>query len=324
VSSAAPLSKRATVLGRIGGSVARGERFSLELVVFRDGLIEAALSDEDGHAFDEPAEVSIELGTRVGERARVPLVYAPQRQRFQGQADASIELESGPFDVDIAHDGRRTHIHREHVIALRGPELGGHMLALAKFGLELWPEASGRVRALVRDARGELVRDAKLAFEARLLTTSLARENVRLTWSEASDCYEGHASAPLRPGPLEVALSSADSDVARIRQAALAPAPTRAGRVVLVGFHSVEVVATQGELELFVYDAFGKRYPANHLELVVLLRTKPNVTLSRASWDAQRESYRVKLAAADVATVPFRISLRAGERIDWGGAATLR
>jgi hypothetical protein len=57
---------------------------------------------------------------------------------------------------------------------------------------------------------------------------------------------------------------------------------------------------------------------------VVLLRTKPNVTLSRASWDAQRESYRVKLAAADVATVPFRISLRAGERIDWGGAATLR
>jgi hypothetical protein len=312
------------VLGRIGGSVARGERFSAELVVFRDGLIEAALSDEDGHAFNEPADVSVGLGTRAGEPTRVPLVYAPRRQRFQGQADASLELESGPVDVDVAHDGRGTRLHREQVIALRGPELGGHMLALAKFGIELWPEASGRVRAVVRDARGELVRDAKLAFEARLLTTSLARENLRLTWSDASDCYEGRASAPLRPGPVEVALSSADSDVARIQQAALAPAPTRGGRVVLLGFHSVEVVATQGELELFVYDAFGKRYPANHLELVVLLRTKPNVTFLRAAWDARRESYRAKLGAADAATVPFRISLRAGERIDWGGAAALR
>lgn len=321
IASSATPSRSVAALGRIGGSLMRGEWSTLELALFEDGLIEAALNDEDGHALNEPAEVNATLSTRGGATVQAPLTYVARRQRFQGQVEARGELVSGPCQIEIVHNQRRDTLRFERVVVLRGPKLGGHMLSVADFGVELIPEATGRVRAWAHDARGNAVRDASLAFDARLLSTSLARQSIRLGWDAAAGCYVGEARAPLRPGPLEIGVARQGSNFSRIQQAALAPQPLHGGRVVLVGFHAVEIVSQRSELVAFVYDAFGKPYAASHLELMLSLGVPPKALVYRLLWDEPRACYRMDAGSADATNLPLRISLRAGERIDWGGAA---
>ena len=105
---------------------------------------------------------------------------------------------------------------------------------------------------------------------------------------------------------------------ARIEQAGLLPAPQHGGQVLLVGFHSVELLLPQNEAQIFVYDAFGKPYPAGHLELMLAFKGR-QPGFYRSSWDEKTFSYRAELRGRDVSAV--MVSLTAGARTDLGGAA---
>jgi hypothetical protein len=302
-------------LTRIGGALRRGQGYFAELLVFNDGRVEAALSDPEGHALNEPAEVSIELATRGAATVTLPLRYFPKRERFLGRASHDLEVASGPATLRIAHNGRADVIAIDRVSVLFGPQRGGHMFSLGDLGVELIPEATGRVRAFVHDALGAPVLDPKLSLEAVLLSQSLEKQRVALRLDPQSASYVGNAAAALRPGPIELAANSARS---RIEQAGLLPAAQHGGQVLLVGFHSVELLLPQNEAQVFVYDAFAKPYPAGHLELMVVFKG-PNAGFYRLSWDEKTFSYRAELRGRDVSAV--MVSLTAGARTDLGGAA---
>lgn len=321
--SAAPPGSMAAVRGahaplsRIGGAVLRGERYFAELLVFSAGRVEAALSDPEGHALNEPADVSVELATR-GARVTVPLRYSPRRERFQGALAASAEVLSDRAVLHIEHNERRDTIMVPRVTILSGPERGGHMFNVGELGVELSVEASGRLRAFVRGATGTPVVNPALVLEATLLTQALEKHRVSLTWDASSSTYQGVASAELRPGPMDL---SSKSTSARIQQAALAPAAEHGGRVLLVGFHAAEVLLRPEEAALFVYDAFGKPYPKGHLEVVLSFETAPQPRLYRLAWDEKTSSYRAALRGADSAAATLSVWLTAGERTDFGAFA---
>lgn len=315
VAAAAPTAP--VVLGRIGGSIARGRSYFAELLVFSDGRVEAALSDPEGHALNEPANVSLELATRAGERLTLALRYSPRRERFQAPRAREVALASGAATLRLEHNERKDEIAVPRAVVLVGPERGGHMFGLDGLGVELVPEASGLVRAFVRDAQGAPVTDPKLTFVATLLSQSLEKHRVALSWDAASSSYRGNATSALRPGPIELAIAS---EHARIQQAGLSPEPRHGGRVLLVGFHAVEVMLRPDEVELFVYDAFGKPYPAGHLELVVAFDAAQPL-LYRLRWDEKTFSYRAGLLGRDVGKLPISVSLTAGEHTDFGAGA---
>lgn len=300
---------------RIGGAPRRGQSYFAELLVFNDGRVEAALSDPEGHALNEPADVSIELATRGAATVTLPLRYYPKRERFLGRASHDLEVASGPATLRIAHNHRADVIAIERALVLFGPQRGGHMFNLGELGVELVPEVRGLVRAFVHDAAGSPVLDPKLSLEARLLSQSLEKQRVTLRWDPQSASYVGNAAAPLRPGPIELAANSAR---ARIEQAGLLAAPQHGGQALLVGFYSVELLLRDDEVQLFVYDAFGKAYPAGHLELMLVFRGRQGA-FYRLSWDEKTFSYRAALRGRDVASV--MVSLTAGEHTDFGGAA---
>lgn len=300
---------------RIGGAPRRGQSYFAELLVFNDGRVEAALSDPEGHALNEPAQVSLELATRGAGSVVVPLRYFPKRERFLGQASHDVELASGPATLRVAHNDRADVIAIERALVLFGPQRGGHMFSLGELGVELVPEVTGLVRAFVHDALGAPLLDPKLSLEAMLLSQSLEKQRVALRLDPQSASYVGKAAAALRPGPIELAAKSAR---ARIEQAGLLPTPQHGGQVLLVGFHSVELLLRDDEVQLFVYDAFGKAYPAGHLELMLVFRGRQGA-FYRLSWDEKTFSYRAALRGRDVALV--MVSLTAGEHTDFGGAA---
>lgn len=143
--------------------------------------------------------------------------------------------------------------------SLAAPRIGGSVVAAGDHSVELALHQSGRVDALVLDASGKAVTDAKLAITAT--AKGGATEKIALGFAAPRARFEGRATAgvELASGPVEVALEVAGKPIeAKLALGVVLPPPRLGGHVLAVGDLGAEVLArANGEVDAKLFDSAG-------------------------------------------------------------------
>lgn len=109
------------------------------------------------------------------------------------------------------------------------PTLGGSVLAVGEYQVEVAVHDNGLVKGLVFDARSKpLSNRAALDFAVTLHTAAGAEPKVDLLWNDECACFSGQATfeGALAPRPIDVSLAvNGDLAAAKLEAYALLPAP---------------------------------------------------------------------------------------------------
>jgi hypothetical protein len=142
---------------------------------------------------------------------------------------------------------------------LAAPRIGGSVVVAGDHSVELALHESGRVEALVLDASGKAVTDAKLGITAS--AKGGVKEKISLAFAAPRARFEGRAKAgvELASGPVDVALEVAGKPIeAKLDVGVVLPQPKLGGHVLAVGDLSAEVVArANGDIDARLFDAAG-------------------------------------------------------------------
>jgi hypothetical protein len=201
---------------RIGGSFVMVGEFRVELAVHRAGLVEAVVTAPDGKLVSD-GKLSVSASARSGASEPIALAFNAARARFEGRAQAGVELRSGMVELRFELDGKVREGTLALALALEPPRIGGSVLATGAFGVEALALASGDVFALVRNANGAAV-NADLEVGATVTLRAGGSERVRLTFDAPRALFTGKASAELAPGALGVEIRAGGN----VHQGALA------------------------------------------------------------------------------------------------------
>ncbi len=203
------------------------------------------------------------------------------------------------------------------------PRIGGNLVAVGEFNVEVLVRHAGQVEALVSDASGKLVSDGvKLAVTAQ--GNAGASEKVELAFAAPSARFQGKAKGELSTGPLEVSLDVGGKALSGKLTAAVAvPEPKFGGQVLTAGGYSAELfVRPSGEVRAFVRDGAGADVKGG-VDCKAKLKTKAGASEDVAlSFDAPSASFvgHAK-AGAELAPGPieFSVSAGAGAQASLGG-----
>jgi hypothetical protein len=326
-SAAAADAKVVVALPRIGGSVASAGKFSVELALHENGLVEGLVSDAAGRLVSDGIKLSAAVRAKGGASENVQLAFSAPRGRFEGRAKAGVELAPGPVDATLEVAGKSHGCKLSVAALLPEPRLGGSMLAAGAYSAELFAKSDGEIDAFVKDSAGAAVNaDAGAAFKVVASAKGGAREEIGLHFDAARACFTGKAKAgvELAPGPLELVVDAkVGAGVGRLESVALQVEAAHGGQVVAVGDFSVELVAKGKQLSAFVFDASGKAHAAGDLDLKLDVGAGAGSALA-LKWDAPSASYVGTVAAnIDLSLQPLRVSLIAAGRAFAGAVASL-
>lgn len=317
---------RSPELPRIGGTVFSLGDATLELVVRRTGLVEAVVDRARGGLLTTGA-ISARLWAEGSKPQPVTLAHSSELGCFSGHAGAGVVLGTGPAEVEVRAPGVATKARLAQVVALSGPELGGHLLAVGAYAAELLPHADGRVEVTLLDASGAPVEDRPdFSVEARLLSKEREHQNVKLTFEARKGRLGGRLASPPMPGPVELRIQDHGVPATgRIARAALLGRPRHGGRLVAAGYYSAELLLRPGDVEAFVYDAFGEPYRAAHLALMLAFGSEDDYSVLKLAWDPQARAYRARISQPEtIVGRAVRLSLTAGARTYLGRLGTAR
>jgi len=119
--------------------------------------------------------------------------------------------------------------------------IGGLRMAVGQFGVELLPQSSGVLKAVVSDANGAAVQGAEV--EVSMQGTDGQAHAVTLAWDASVEAYVGtmaDASPAAGAATVSVAANGATAEV-EVAAINVAPVPTYGGHVVLLGDIAAEV-----------------------------------------------------------------------------------
>ncbi|HEY8944631.1 MAG TPA: hypothetical protein VIM73_10235, partial [Polyangiaceae bacterium] len=192
---------------QIGGSMALVGDVSVELVLHRSGLVEAILTEPGGAALRRDLEVAVTATARGGGHQEIGLSFSPERERFQGNAKAGIELASAPVDIALTIGGRKAQGRLDFAVALEAPRVGGHLVALQTYGAEILVRPDGTAYAFLRDSDGAFV-NTGVELAASVGTRAGASERLAFAFDPPRACFtaSAKAGAELAPGPLALTL----------------------------------------------------------------------------------------------------------------------
>src|SRR6185436_12324828 len=207
---------QAKALARIGGSVVVAGDYSVELLVFQRGLIEAVVAGADGKLIDGSAGAKLSVAAQGEGNAKQDIAceWAPERARFVGKAKAGVKLVPGPVDVSLSIGGKSLSGKLSEVAVLVGPQFGGTLVAAGAYSAELRVGADGDIEAHIRDAAGvELKADAGVSAKVKLQAEGGKSALVTLAWNAPRAAFVGRAEAGLAllPGPLELSIEGKGS-----------------------------------------------------------------------------------------------------------------
>lgn len=200
---------------RIGGGVTMLGDLTVELVVHRAGLVEAVVLAPDGELV-RSGKLVARVSARgdasgAAEAEAIALAFAPARARFEGRAQAGVELRSGPVELTFELDGKTRTGSLALAIALEPPAIGGQVLVAGDFGVEAALDAAGELVARVHTATGARV-ESGIEIEASVPTASGALARVALAWDAPRAAFvakaNADASAKLVPGPLTLTVKA--------------------------------------------------------------------------------------------------------------------
>jgi hypothetical protein len=206
------------------------------------------------------------------------------------------------------------------------PELGGNLLALGEYQVELAIQADGLVRALVFDARGgRAEKPEAFTLSLSFRTPEGKKLDLALAWNAAQSCFWGKALAQGGLGlkPIDVSLRAGGQVfAATLSEYALLPEPRFAGQMIAVGGFGVELVSSPGLVSGYVLDSSGKTVTRQDLELKLSLGARPELALG---WDVPSASYRAAIdGALDASREPLRLVLAADGKLHIGSTRALR
>ncbi|MGC4089050.1 MAG: hypothetical protein QM756_14335 [Polyangiaceae bacterium] len=192
--------------------------------------------------------------------------------------------------------------------------VGGQLLTIGDYSVDLLMHQAGLVEAVVFDAAGHALSQG-VALSLVASTKAQGKANVALAFSEPRGRFVGSAGAgvELRSGPLDLALTLAGKPLtAHIDAALVAKGAEFGGTVLLVGEHSVEVLArANGEILAFVRNAAGALVTsAAGLEVKAAVQAGAGVERVALDFDAARKAFvgRVK-AGVELAPGPLELSI---------------
>lgn len=194
------------------------------------------------------------------------------------------------------------------------PRIGGTIVAVADYRVEILAYVSGRIEALVMDTKGELVADpGKLALACSFAAKGDARTEVDLKWDAELARFAGQVAAgvELVPGPVELELAvDGKASTGALAELALAAEASHGGQILVAGDYSIELVADAGVLHAYAFDARGKAHAAGDLDVDVDIGGGSKLELV---WDPPSASYTAALAAdLELAAKPVIVQVKVG------------
>ena len=178
------------------------------------------------------------------------------------------------------------------------PRIGGSIVAVGDFNVEILAFVDGRIEALVMDAKGELLADAgKPSVSVTLAAAADARAEVDLAWDVELARFVGQLDAGIElvPGPVEVELTiDGKASVGTLAELAIAAHATHGGQIMIAGAYSIELAAEAGVVHAYAFDVSGKAHAAGDLDIDLALDAATNLKLK---WDPPSASYKADLAA---------------------------
>lgn len=288
------------------------------------GRVEAIVSESERSQLGNGVELVATFAGANGASERLRLLFDASQARFIAQARPGVAIESGMVKLELTVNGKSAQ-GELFVVSIAEPSLGGYSLALGTLSAEIVVKASGDVLALVRDERRVAIADQSLQLGVRVRGADAKGLDLTLAWNAERQLFTGHAQRPVSFGYLEVELRRAGG-VAHGRRAeiALQPEPAHDGRLLAAGLYTAEIVQRERALCAYVYNAFGKAYPASHLKLMAALGPPERYGVSPLAWNAKESCYCATLAPGfDAVRMPLRVSLTAGERTFLGAAPAL-
>jgi len=243
----------------------------------------------------------------------------------QGDAVATGEANAAPADTQakLAEGAVKGQAAARAAVQAR---IGGTVIPTGDFNVEVLAFTSGRVEAIVMDAKGELVAEpAKLGLVASLAAKGNGQAKVELAWNALAARFTGRVGAgvTLVPGPIEVNLKAEGKvEVGKLAAFNLAVEASHGGQIVMAGDYSVELVNAGGFVAAYVFDASGKAHAAGDLALEL---DAGGASKLKFEWDAPSLSYRAKVSGdLDLNAKPIVLSVSAGGKIALGGLAAFR
>jgi hypothetical protein len=200
------------------------------------------------------------------------------------------------------------------VLAEIQPRIGGTIVAVADYRVEILAYVNGRIEALVMDAKGELVADpGKLVLACSLAAKGDARAEVDLKWDAELARFVGQVAAgvELVPGAVELELAvDGKASTGAFAELALAAEASHGGQILVAGDYSIELVAEAGVVHAYAFDASGKAHAAGDLDLDVDVGGGTKLDLV---WDPPSASYTAALAAnVELAAKPLIVQVKVG------------
>jgi hypothetical protein len=203
--------------------------------------------------------------------------------------------------------------------------IGGTVIAAGDYAVEVLVHGSGRVEALVMDAKGALIPDPE---KARLALTVQAkggaRSKIDLKWDAAKARFIGQAAAgvELIAAPVDLTLDvDGKAHAGAAAMVALSVEALHGGQIVTVGDYSVELLQQGETAYAFAFDASGKAHAAGDLDLKLDVGGKTFAFV----WDAATMSYKAKLdAGIDLDAKPVLLKLTAGGKLAVGAVESFK
>lgn len=246
-------------------------RFKLVLGVFVGSIAVAC------DAKEEPTPANLEVDAEV-EAKMTPGVDAPASDRAAASAKALVDSE--------------------HVVEIE-PRIGGTVILIDAFAVELIAFRDGRIEALVMDTGGELVADVStLQVSTSMTIAGDGRLDIPLSWDASLARFMGSVSGEvvLLPGPVEVRIDAGGQVYKHlIAEVGLAASAQHGGQVMMAGTHSLELVAQAGHVYAYAFDIAGQAHTAGDLELQLELESGLHTKLE---WDPPTARYQAKLDSA--------------------------
>ncbi|NUO49331.1 MAG: hypothetical protein HOV80_10790 [Polyangiaceae bacterium] len=270
----------ATAEARVGGQVVTVGAHSVELKIYERGLVEAWVFDASGKLVaDEKTKLSLRPPSGG---AGVECAFDAPSMRLVGRTAGDAKIPSGPLEVELSlAGGASAKATLEAPVLLRGPSIGGTLVAAGKYSVEIAASADGKVQALLRDAAGELDGKVKLELKVGDITVDMAWDNV------AKFVGQAKAGADFAAGPVSIVIDG--NVVAKLPKLALRAEAKHDGRLIAVGGYTLEIVAEAGALIAYVFDAKAAVHAAGDLDISIGIGGGAAIKLK---WDAPSASYK--------------------------------
>jgi len=237
-----------------------------------------------------------------------------------GQANAAAAVDANgkaEAKADVAAKADANADAAADVAADIQPRIGGTIVVVGEYRVEILAFVRGRIEAVIMDAKGELVADpGKLVLAAKLAAKGDAKADVALKWDAELARFVGQVEGDVEivPGPVEIELTvDGKASTGALAEIALAAEASHGGQVLVAGAYSLELVAEAGAVHAYAFDASGKAHAAGDLDIDLDVGAGGELDLK---WDPPSASYHAKLEGGlDLAAKPLVIRVAAGGKV---------